>query len=213
VRSLITSKRLGEVFHFESVFEHWASPASADWKDQLPISQGGGVSYDLGSHLVDQALVLFGPASLQNARLRTLRPGGGNDDHSELDLAHDSGVVSRLFMSRQGDMRGPRFRILGTKGSFLSYGLDPQEPALDRGGFPTDPDFGKVSPDLYGTLVEHTATGPVITRIPTERGDYAEFYRRAALAIRGEGPEPVSPADALAVVAILQRATEFRTAH
>ena len=205
VRALIASGRLGKVFHFESVFEHWAPAVSSDWKDQLPVSSGGGVAYDLGSHLVDQALVLFGPASVLNASLFTVRPGGGNDDHSEVKLMHESGVVSRLLMSRQGHMQGPRFRVLGTKGSFISFGLDPQELALDGGALPTDPGFGEVVTDLFGTLVEGSASGPVTTRIPTERGDYAEFYRRAALAVRGEGPEPVLPEEALAVVALLQR--------
>jgi scyllo-inositol 2-dehydrogenase (NADP+) len=208
VQSLIASGRLGDVFHFESVFEHWAPVATADWKDQLPASVGGGVAFDLGSHLVDQALVLFGPATLLSANLRTLRAGGGNDDHSELLLEHDSGVVSRLLMSRQGHMQGPRFRVLGTKGSFISYGLDPQEPALNSGGLPTDPGFGEVASYNYGTLTEESPSGPLMTSIPTERGNYAEFYSRAALAIRGEGPEPVPSAEALAVVAILQSASQ-----
>ena len=207
IRSLIASGRLGEVFHFESNFEHWAPEATDGWKDQLSTSEGGGVTYDLGSHLVDQALVLFGPASQVSSRLQTVRAGGGNDDHAEIHLTHESGVVSRLLMSRVSHMQGPRFRVLGSKGSFISYGLDPQEPALADGALPTDPEFGEVAPANYGTLTEHTSAGPVTTRVPTERGDYAQFYRRAALAVRGEGPEPVPSAEALAVVAILERAT------
>lgn len=207
LRSLIQSGRLGRVFHFESNFEHWAPEATSGWKDQLPVSAGGGVAFDLGSHLVDQALVLFGPAEVVDSRLRTVRPGGGNDDHAEIHLEHASGTVSRLLMSRVSHGQGPRFRVLGTKGSFISYGLDPQEPALAQGVSPEEPGFGDVTPDLYGTLTEDTSSGTVTSRVPTEAGDYAEFYRRAAAAVRGEGPEPIEPGEATSVVELLVRAT------
>lgn len=206
LRSLIESGRLGRVFHFESSFEHWAPEVTSGWKDQLPASSAGGVTYDLGSHLVDQALVLFGPAVSVTSQLRTVRDGGGNDDHAEIHLEHESGTVSRLFMSRVSHAQGPRFRALGTKGSFISFGLDPQEPALADGASPTDPGFGTVAPEFYGTLTENTPSGPVTSQVPTETGDYAEFYRRAAAAVRGEGPEPVAPTEALAVVALIEQA-------
>lgn len=206
IRSLIDSGRLGQVFLFESNFEYWAPRSTDGWKDQLPASAAGGVAYDLGSHLVDQALVLFGPAASVSARLSTVRAGGGNDDHAEIHLTHDSGVVSRLLMSRVSHAQGPRFRILGTAGSYISYGLDPQESSLIEGALPTDPGFGSTPPSGYGTLIEDSPAGPVSTRVPTEAGAYAEFYRRAAQAIRGEGPEPVPTAEALAVVRILERA-------
>ncbi len=207
VRSLIESGRLGRVFHFESNFEHWAPEVTSGWKDHLPTSSAGGVAFDLGSHLVDQALVLFGPALSVSSRLRTVREGGGNDDHAEIHLEHESGTVSRLLMSRVSHGQGPRFRVLGTKGSFISYGLDPQEPALADGARPGEPGFGTVPSELYGTLIEDTANGPLTTRVPTEPGDYAEFYRRAAAAVRGVAPEPVPTAQAVAVVDVLERAT------
>lgn len=208
VRSLVESGRLGRVFHFESCFEHWAPEVSSGWKDHLPASVAGGVAFDLGSHLVDQALVLFGPAVAIDSRLRTVRHGGGNDDHTEIHLEHASGTVSRLLMSRLSHAQGPRFRVLGTRGSFISYGFDPQEPALADGASPTDPGFGVVAPEFYGTLTEDTPSGPATSRVPTEPGNYAEFYRLAAAAVRGEGPEPIPPAEAIAVVDVLEQATQ-----
>ena len=211
VRSLIRSGRLGDVFHFESNFEHWAPQTSSGWKDHLPASSAGGVAWDLGSHLVDQALVLFGPATTVTSQLRTVRAGGGNDDHAEIHLIHNSGVVSRLLMSRLSHGQGPRFRVLGTKGSFISFGLDPQENALEKGALPTEEGFGDVAAENFGTLTEHTPEGTIETRITTETGDYAAFYRGAAAAIRGTGPEPVPSAEAREVVAVLELATRTAT--
>jgi len=206
IRRLIETGELGDVFAFESSFEHWAPQATSGWKDQLPIADAGGVAYDLGSHLVDQALVLFGPAASVRSSLRTVRRGGGNDDHARIDLIHESGVESRLLMSRVSVGLGPRFRLLGTKGSYLSEDLDGQEPALEAGLRPGDPSYGVTPEEGYGTLEVEGPSGTLRRRVPTERGDYPEFYRRAALAIRGEGREPVSVDEAIAVVEILELA-------
>ena len=210
IKRLIESGELGDVFAFESNFEHWAPEATSGWKDQLPTGQAGGVAYDLGSHLVDQALVLFGPAVSVRSSLRTIRRGGGNDDYARIDLIHANGVESRLLMSRVSRGLGPRFRVLGTRGSYLSETLDGQEPALEAGARPGDPDYGVTPEAEYGILEVEGPAGIERRRVPTERGDYPEFYRRAARAIRGEGPEPVSTEDAIAVVEILEAAAESR---
>jgi scyllo-inositol 2-dehydrogenase (NADP+) len=209
VRNLVESGRLGQVFHFESNFEHWSPRASTGWKDQLSPRLGGGVAYDLGSHLVDQALVLFGrPASIQS-RLRTVRAGGGNDDHSEIHITHESGVVSRLLMSRIGHGLGPRFRVLGTEGAYTSEGLDPQEPALASGMSPADERFGVTPESGFGTLAHESAAGTERVRVRMERGDYSEFYRRAAAALRETGAEPIPTSEALDVVAVLEEAYQI----
>lgn len=204
IRRLLEEGELGEVFAFESAFEHWAPVATPGWKDQLPASAGGGVMFDLGSHLVDQALVLFGPPSDVTATLRRVR-GGGNDDHSRIEIQHANGVESRLLMSRVSRGLGPRFRVLGTRGSFTTYGLDGQEPALAAGVAPGDAQYGVTPESQYGWLEVDGPAGVVSRRVSPERGDYPEFYRRAAMAIRGGGEPPVSLADATAVVAILEQ--------
>jgi predicted dehydrogenase len=206
IQRLIAEGELGEVFAFESAFEHWAPAATSGWKDQLPASRGGGVAFDLGSHLVDQALVLFGPPSDVSATLRRVR-GGGNDDHARIDIEHANGVESRLLMSRVSRGLGPRFRVLGTRGSFTTYGLDGQEPALAAGVAPGDPGYGVTPESHYGWMEVEDASSIVKRRVPIDPGAYPEFYRRAALAIRGEGEVPVSLEDATAVVAILEQVT------
>lgn len=210
IQRLIADGELGEVFAFESAFEHWAPTATSGWKDQLPVAQAGGVLYDLGSHLIDQALVLFGPAVEASATLRRVR-GGGNDDHSRVSIEHASGVESRLLMSRVSRSLGPRFRVLGTRGSFTSYGLDGQEPALAGGMAPDDAEYGVTPESGYGWLEAEGPDGIVTRRVPIERGNYPEFYRRAAAAIRDGGELPVPLDDAIEVVAILERVTRTAT--
>lgn len=211
IKGLVESGELGEIFAFESSFEHWAPEATTGWKDQLPVSDAGGVAFDLGSHLVDQALVLFGPVESVRSSMRTVRSGGGNDDHSTIDLVHSNGVETRLVMSRVSRGLGPRFRVFGTKGSYLSPNLDGQEPALEAGVRPGDPSYGVTPEAEYGTLEVDSPSGIVRRSVPTERGDYPEFYRRAALAIRGVGEAPVSIDEAIAVVEILERASQQHT--
>lgn len=206
VRELVESGELGEVFAFESNFEHWAPEATAGWKDQLSVAKAGGVAFDLGSHLVDQALLLFGPVASVRSNLRTIRSGGGNDDHTRIDMTHRSGVESRLLMSRLSNGLGPRFRVFGTRGSYSSEGLDGQEPALAAGVRPGDPTYGLTPVSGYGRLAVDGPGGVIHRRVPTIRGDYPEFYRRAARAIRGEGLAPVSVEEAIAVVDVLELA-------
>lgn len=172
----------------------------------VAVAQAGGVLYDLGSHLIDQALVLFGPADEASATLRRVR-GGGNDDHSRVSIEHASGVESRLLMSRVSRGLGPRFRVLGSRGSFTTYGLDGQEPALVAGVTPGDAEYGVTPPSGYGWLEAEGSTGIAARRVPIERGNYAEFYRRAAVAIREGGELPVPIDEATAVVEILEHVT------
>jgi predicted dehydrogenase len=152
VRRILASGELGDVYQFESSFEHWAPEAGPRWQDVTPAAHGGGVAFDLGSHLVDQALILFGPVATVRADLRTVRRNGGNDDVAFVELFHRSGVRSRLFMSRVGAQPGPRFRVLGTAGAYVKYGLDGQEPALAAGLLPTDERFGMEAEATWGTL-------------------------------------------------------------
>jgi predicted dehydrogenase len=204
VRDILAGGELGEVYQFESSFEHWAPEAGPKWQDVTPAERGGGVAFDLGSHLVDQALILFGPVATARADLRTVRRNGGNDDVAFVELHHRSGVRSRLFMSRVGAQPGPRFRVLGTAGAYVKYGLDGQEPALAGGLLPTDEHYGKEAEATWGTLGVSATGSPPPRAVPTERGNYPAFYQGVSAAVRGTGPVPVAPRDALEVLKILE---------
>lgn len=208
VRKILAGGELGQVYQFESSFEHWAPKADSRWQDATPAALGGGVAFDLGSHLIDQALVLFGPVSDVRSDLRTVRDGGGNDDVSYIELHHESGVRSRLYMSRVGAQPGPRFRVLGTEGAYVSYGLDGQEPALAGGMLPTHDSYGREPEEAWGTLGVSAPGYPAPAKVPTERGNYPAFYQGVAAALRGTGPVPVAARDALEVVRILERIHE-----
>ncbi len=205
VTKLVRSGVLGTVHRFESTFERW-SPALRDrWQDTTLVSQGAGITYDLGSHLVDQALQLFGPATLVDAELSVLRDGGVSDDEAFLSLRHDSGVRSHLTMSRFAGQSGPRFRVLGSESAYSSYGLDGQEPALVAGASPADPGFGETPESRWGVL----GTGPTLEPVPTERGDYAAFYAGVAATLLDGAASPVDVRDSLAALRILEQAHAF----
>ena len=208
VRKLVDSGALGDVHRFESTFERWSPERGRRWQDTTTSSQGAGIVFDLGSHVVDQALQLFGPATLTAAELSILRSGGVSADEAFLSLLHDNGTRSHLTMSRFATRSGPRFRVLGSQAGYLVDGLDGQEAALVAGARPGDADFGVTPEVAWGTLGVD-GSDPPPARVPTERGNYAAFYEGVAAALRDGAPPPVDPADALAALRIISRAHEL----
>ncbi|MDH6181124.1 scyllo-inositol 2-dehydrogenase (NADP+) [Microbacteriaceae bacterium SG_E_30_P1] len=204
VRRLIDEGALGRVHRFESTFERWGKPVADKWQDNIPSGRGGGITYDLGSHLVDQALQLFGPAEVEHAELTIVREGGTSEDDATISLLHTSGVRSHLTMSRVAAQSGPRFRVLGTESGFRSYGLDTQEPVLKEGMLPDAPAYG-TTPEADWGLLGIDGAGS-LTPVPMERGDYPAFYAGVAASILDGAPAPVDPREALEVVRILERA-------
>lgn len=196
VKNLIANGALGSVHRFESTFERWSPELHDRWQDTTTIAQGAGITFDLGSHLIDQALQLFGPATVVHAETDILRPGGVSDDEAFISLLHESGVRSHLTLSRFAGANGPRFRVLGSDAAYTVYGLDPQEASLVGGASPTDPGFGDASEEAWGRVGIAAAATPV----PTETGRYAAFYEQAASALRDGGALPVDPLDALATM-------------
>ena len=211
VKRLIAEGALGTVHRFESTFERWSGPNRDRWQDTTTIEQGAGITYDLGSHLVDQALQLFGPAVVEQAELQIVRDGAVSDDDAFISLLHSSGVRSHLTMSRAAAQSGPRFRVLGSESGYTVYGLDGQEPALKLQKWPGSDGYGVTPESEWGLLgIDGSEAG--LTPVPTEPGDYPAFYAGVAAAIRDGAPAPVAPRDALAVVRILERAHSLSAA-
>lgn len=205
IKKLIAAGELGDIHRFESTFERWGGPARDRWQDTTTPEQGGGISFDLGSHLIDQALQLFGPATVDQAELQTVRDGSGADDDAFISLLHTSGVRSHITMSRVAAQSGPRFRVLGSEGAYTVYGLDNQEPALKDGRWPGTGGYG-ITPEAEWGLLGIDGSPEGLTRVPTERGDYPAFYAGVAASVRDGAAPPVDPRDALEVVRIIERA-------
>ena len=203
VRHLIETGELGEIRRFESRFEWWKPTPRTSWKTDATTAEGGGILYDLGTHLIDQAVLLFGAvAELSAVEIERRRHGGAADDDVFLTLRHECGVRSHLWMNAVAPASGPRFHVLGSRAGYTSWGLDGQEPALIAGALPRDPGFGETPEARWGVLGIDGAA----RRVPTERGDYGEFYRLLASSLRDGAPPPVDPADAVAVLELIQQA-------
>jgi len=204
VRRLIADGRLGEVRRFESRFERWRPVPKGGWREVGSADEGAGLLFDLGSHLIDQAVTLFGPVRSVYGELDRRRPGIQTDDDAFVALTHASGVRSHLWMSAVTPQLGPRFRVLGSEAGYLSYGLDPQEQALRSGRRPDDgaEPWGAVEPEQWGVLGVEPAAEPV----PTLAGDYPAFYSGMAAAILDGAPVPVDPRDAVTTLRLLDTA-------
>ncbi|MFI2200696.1 Gfo/Idh/MocA family oxidoreductase [Streptomyces sp. NPDC020192] len=206
LRRLISQGDLGDVRRFESRFERWRPQPKGGWRESGDPAEIGGLLYDLGSHVVDQALVLFGPATEVYAETDIRRPGAETDDDTFIAVTHASGVRSHLYVSATTPQLGPRFRVLGSRAGYVKYGLDPQEAAL-REGLRPGPQWGAEPESLWGRIGagESPLTGGG-TPVPTLPGDYPAYYAAVAAAVRGAAPNPVTALEAAAALDVLEAA-------
>ncbi len=212
VKRVLAEGTVGEVFRFESRFERWApGPPRAWWRSELPPSEGGGVRLDLGAHLVDQALQLFGPVTSVYAESAIRRTTGKAEDDLAVSLTHASGVQSYLAANTWSGDVTRRFRVLGREGAYVVGGTDGQEDALRAGLTPT------TSGDEWGvepvTAWGHVHRGGDIEVVPTERGRWDTYYPAFAAAVRGEGDVPVDPRDASAALQVLDAIATSAAEH
>ena len=196
LRELIADGVLGEVVSYESRFDRWRPEPAPTWKE----ARAGGSWLDLGPHLVDQALLLFGRPSAITVDLATLRRDAPAPDYFHAMLRYPDKRVT-LHSSKLAADHGLRLTVHGTRGSWVKHGLDPQEAATVAGQRPGDDDWGR---DPLAGLFTPGAAGAAATRVPNRRGDYRLFWSALAAAIRGGGPNPVPPQEALAVMEVLE---------
>lgn len=202
LRRLLGANELGHVHRFESRFERWRPQLGDGWRERTPAAEGGGLLLDLGSHLVDQAVQLFGPVRGLYAEVEARREGAVADDDVFLVLEHESGVHSHLWASVFAADPGPRFRVLGDGAAYVKHGLDVQEEQLRAGGSPLDPTWGEEPRERWGRLV----TGDEQREVRTEPGSYGSFYAGVARSLEDGAPPPVDPHDAVAVLELLDEA-------
>ncbi len=206
VQQVVYNGYLGEILEYEAHFDRFAPGARRSaWRDEpLPA---GGVLYDLGSHLVDQALVLFGLPRAVFTDIRSQRPGSKVDDCFEVNLYYERLKVTlkaSVFVKEQG----PRYILHGTKGSFIKYGIDPQEELLKAGAMPGSPDWGKDDPEYWGVLNAEMHGQQFYGNIETEPGNYMDFYDNVHDVIVKGAEQAVQPEEARNVIRIIELAFE-----
>jgi predicted dehydrogenase len=199
VRRLLSEGALGRVTRFESRFERFRPQINQGaWRELADAAEGGGLLLDLGPHLVDQAVQLFGPPLSVYAEVETRRPGAQVDDDVFIALEHEGGERSHLWMSAIAPLHGPRFRVSGLQAGFGCDGLDPQEGQLRAGKRPGASGWGEAPP---GWVV-----GEAHTTVELERGRYEDYYAQVRDWVQGDAPPPVDPADGVRVLEILEQA-------
>jgi predicted dehydrogenase len=203
LRRVLEEGSLGELVRFESRYERFRPEVDAGrWRERPEPEEGGGQLLDLGAHVIDQALVLFGPPRSVFAVLTSRRPGSRTDDEDFLLIEHEGGMRSHLWISAVNALAGPRFRVSGLRAGFATDGVDPQEDQLQAGLRPGDAGYGEGRSGLLAGR-----------EVALERGRYEDFYAAARDWARGEAPAPVDPADGVRVLDVVEAARRSSAAR
>lgn len=199
-RAVLDSGALGEIALAELRWDRFRPAIKPGWRE----TAGAGLLNDLGPHLLDQALQLFGMPDALTADLATQRAAATTEDYFELTLHYG---MRRVIVSAATLLAAPRprFALHGTLGSFVKYGIDPQEAVLRAGDPPTTAGFGEDAPEAYGTLSD--AEG-VVRAVPSERGDWRGYYEGVVAAMTTGAAAPVPAGEALTVMRLISLARE-----
>ena len=202
-RHVIDEGLIGTPHRLESRFERWRPTPKGGWREDGPAADLPGLLYDLGAHLIDQALHLLGPVDRVVASVRAVRGGATADDDTQVLLWHTRGAVSFLTVSSASAFGEPRLRLLGTDGGLRIETLDTQEDALRAGRSPRDDDWGMEADDAL--LICGTDAARTIARV---RGQWPTYYREVSQALRDGSPPPVDPHDVVANLRVIEAARD-----
>jgi len=186
IRDILDKKLLGEVHTFEGHYDRFRAEARPQaWREHALA--GSGILFDLGPHLLDQVLYLFGIPQTITADIRMQRPHAKVDDYFDLRL--DFGFLKVILQAGMLVREpGPRYLIHGTRGSFVKSGEDPQEALLRAGVLPVGEEWGKEKEEIYGILHTEINGKPVRERYPSHKGDYAAYYKNLYETIVNDKP-------------------------
>ncbi len=199
LKALLADGTLGDVRYFESHFDRFRPTVQQRWREQK--GAGSGIWYDLGPHVIDQALQLFGSPVAITLDAAELRPGAQTTDYFHCTLTYPQRRVV-LHASMLVAAQSARYQVHGTKGSFVKFGLDPQEDALKAGARPPQEDWGYDMRDGVLTLAEGDAT--VEKSLLTIPGNYPAYYAGIRDAINGVGENPVQAEEAIQVMELIE---------
>jgi scyllo-inositol 2-dehydrogenase (NADP+) len=211
VQKLIGSGLLGTLVEYEAHYDRFRNHARGGWKES---DEGTGVLYDLGSHLIDQAQILFGLPQMITADIRVQRDFSQVVDNFELILHYDHlKVTLKAGMLVREPL--PRYILHGRVGSFVKYGLDPQEEALNQGRKPTEPNWGIEPKSQWGRINTEIDSLHFEGEIETAPGCYQAYYQNIVAVLRGDSELAVRPEEAFNTIRIielaLQSSSEKRT--
>ena len=207
VRKILESGILGEIVDYESHFDRYRPnprPGGAWREDPLP---GSGIFYDLGSHLIDQALWFFGMPLAVTANIDSQRPWAKADDHFDVRLHYPS-FTATLKSGMLCKIPGPTYLIHGRNGSFVKYGLDVQEATLDAGAVPQGKDWGREPESIWGNICVDYKEVKIEGKVESEQGDYRDYFINLRDAINGKTKIAVKPEEARNVIQIIQLALQ-----
>jgi len=212
IKKVIDDHSLGRLVHFESNFDRWRPGLSTRaWKEE---SDQGGILLDIGTHLVDQTLVLFGEPAAVGAEVRRERDGDGSNDSFTIRLQYLTGFSVTLGSNLLSSLAKPRFHLRGTRGNFWKWGLDPQEDALGTIARIGDGEWGSEPSSSWGTLSVDEDGGMITKPVPSESGDYRRFYAGVREALLGNpSKELATPTNAWRGARILEWAKQSSDEH
>jgi predicted dehydrogenase len=215
VQKLLEGERLGRLVEYESHFNRFRNyPRPNAWREEE--GAGSGILFDLGSHLIDQAQVLFGLPQMITSDIRTQRDFAKTDDSFELLLHYDDLKVT-LKAGMLVREQSPRFILHGTEGSFVKHGFDPQEEALKRGFTPSESNWGNEPGEQWGTLITQVGGLEFEGQVKTIAGCYQSFYQNIVEVMSGRAELAVKPEEAKRTIRIIELAIESneqkRTIH
>lgn len=206
VKQVIDNKLLGQLVDFEAHYDRFRNYVEADtWKEET--GPGSGILYNLGSHMIDQALMLFGMPNSVTADIRVQRPGGKIDDSYDIRMNYDDLRVT-LKSSYLVREPGPRYILHGTDGTFIKYGIDPQEDALKAGRKPTEKNWGTDAKPFWGIINTQFNNLHLTGQIETLPGDYLQYYENVYQAITANKPLAVQAHESKQGIRIIEAALE-----
>ncbi|MFZ6010425.1 MAG: Gfo/Idh/MocA family oxidoreductase [Bacteroidota bacterium] len=206
VKKIIKKKSLGHLVEFEAHYDRYRNYVEANtWKEEP--GKGVGILYNLGSHMIDQVLSLFGKPAAVDARLGIQRPGGKVDDYYDIRMEYP-GLLVILKSSYLVREPGPRYILHGVDGSFVKYGIDPQEQSLKDGVIPGTAGWGTEEKKYWGKLNTQVDGDHYEGLVETEPGNYLLFYDNVYEAVRDNKPLIVKPEESLQGICVIEAALE-----
>jgi predicted dehydrogenase len=206
VKKVLDNKWVGKVAEFELHYDRYRNYIEENtWKEEE--GPGSGILYNLGSHMLDQVIMLFGMPKEVDARVGIQRPNGRVEDFYDIRMHYDGfhTIVKSSYLVREAT---PRYILHGTEGSFIKYGIDPQEQALKDGRKPGSPGWGSETKEFWGKL--NTTIGDLHYEglVETLAGNYSEFYKNVYGAIRDNAMLAVMPDESRDVIKLIEACYE-----